>query len=467
MRNIRHRPVPADAGMRLRLRVLDAQVRNEEGHVDQAHAELGRLLVLRVGAEQGRDRRGRAAMQPGDRLACAVEPGLEVLDRDGVVVAVLHVILARPGQFHRRAFHGPRDERRLDDVVGLGLAPESAAEQRDVHRHAVDRKPKALRDAIARGLGRLRRRPHLAAVADDARRGGGRLHRRLRHVRDVVLGLQPPRRPRHAGRYVAEVANDLAGTARGLFQRSPVSSRIVSGVRTVVPGDLQGLTALDRGPGVARDDSNPAERLELRRRRRARDLDDLNDAGYFHRGGCVVGDELSAIDRWAGDDGVQHAVEDGVDAVLAAAGDDIRAVHQLHLALADVAELRGLFQAQRLARRHRQAGSCDGERSVAESALRRPVHDLMVERLHFGDGNPPARGRGLLQHGPRGGAAAAHRLEEMAHAARAVGVLVAEARFVARAPGARARAASRPRARRRPPSAGWCARPVPSPGGGR
>ncbi len=54
------------------------------------------------------------------------------------------------------------------------------------------------------------------------------------------------------------------------------------------------------------------------------------------------------------------------------------------------------------------------------------MHDLMVERLHFGDGNLPARRCGLLQHGPRGGAAAAHRLEEMAHAARPVCVLVAE-----------------------------------------
>src|SRR6267378_4214224 len=111
-----------------------------------------------------------------------------------------------------------------------------------------------LRDALARGLGRLRGRPYLAAVADDAHRGGGRLHRRLRHVRDVVLRLQAPRRLRHSGLDIATLVNELGRAARGLFQRGLVSRRIVSCVRTVVPGDLQGLASLDRRPGVARDD---------------------------------------------------------------------------------------------------------------------------------------------------------------------------------------------------------------------
>ncbi len=115
-----------------------------------------------------------------------------------------------------------------------------------------------------------------------------------------------------------------------------------------------------------------------------------------------------------------------------AAGDHIGAVHQFHVALADVAELRGRLQDQRLARRHGQAGCRDSELPVAELALRRRVHDLVVKRSHFGDGDPPARGRGLLQHGPRGGAAAAHRFEEVAHAARAVGVLVAESGLIPR-----------------------------------
>jgi hypothetical protein len=363
--------------------------------------------------------------------AIAVEPRLEALDRDGVVVAVPQVILARPGELHRRAFHCLRDERRLDDVVGLGFAAEAAAEQRDVHRYALERKTEALGDAIARRLRRLRRRPDLAVLAGDARRRGRRLHRSLRHVRDVVLGLEPPRRARHAGLDGAEVADHLAGAARGLFQCDPVSGRIVRCVRAVVPTDLQRLAALDRRPGVAGDHRNPAERLELRGRRRARDLDHLDDARDLHRGAGVVGDERAAIDRRAGDDGVQHALEHGVDAVLAAAGDDIGAVDQLHLALADVAEISGLFQPQRRARRHRKVRSGGRQRPVAELALRRPVHHLVVERLHFRHGNLPLRSRGLLQHGACRGATAAHRLVEVAHAARAVGVLVAVARFVA------------------------------------
>ena len=55
----------------------------------------------------------------------------------------------------------------------------------------------------------------------------------------------------------------------------------------------------------------------------------------------------------------------------------------------------------------------------------------MVLRGHLGDRNAPALRRSLFQHQPRGRAAQTHRLDEVADAARAVGVLVAVFHLVA------------------------------------
>ena len=56
----------------------------------------------------------------------------------------------------------------------------------------------------------------------------------------------------------------------------------------------------------------------------------------------------------------------------------------------------------------------------------------MQLRMALADRHFPLRGSGLLKHGPRGSTATAHRLVPVTHAARTVGVLVAETHFVAR-----------------------------------
>ncbi len=53
------------------------------------------------------------------------------------------------------------------------------------------------------------------------------------------------------------------------------------------------------------------------------------------------------------------------------------------------------------------------------------MHHFVVLRLDLADIDTPLRRRGLFQHPPRSRAALPHRLDEMAQAARAVGVLVA------------------------------------------
>ncbi len=85
--------------------------------------------------------------------------------------------------------------------------------------------------------------------------------------------------------------------------------------------------------------ATPPERLELRWRRCSRDLDHLQHARNLGRcRGIELGD-LAAVDRRAGDDGVDHAVETRVDAVVRTAGGDVEVVDEADLALADIAKL--------------------------------------------------------------------------------------------------------------------------------
>src|SRR5829696_929841 len=120
VRNVRHRAEPADARMRDGLRVLGPDVRDRERRVDEAHAELEGQLVLRIRREDGADGRSGAAMQPGDGRALVVETSLDPLDRNGVIEAVMQVVLAGPGDLHRGAIHclasapGPRNTRIKD-----------------------------------------------------------------------------------------------------------------------------------------------------------------------------------------------------------------------------------------------------------------------------------------------------------------------------------------------------------------
>jgi len=60
------------------------------------------------------------------------------------------------------------------------------------------------------------------------------------------------------------------------------------------------------------------------------------------------------------------------------------------------------------------------------------MNDFMQLCVAFADRDFPLVGRRLLQQGPRSGTATTHRFVPMAHAARAVGVLIAEAHFIAR-----------------------------------
>ena len=178
-----------------------------------------------------------------------------------------------------------------------------------------------------------------------------------------------------------------------MLQRRAIRLRVVLGIESIVPRDLQRFATLDRGPRVLRNHRNTAKRLKLRRRRRAFDFDNLHDARHVQRGLRVIGNHPSAVNRRTFDDGEEHSVEQCIDAELRASGDDIRTIDQLDLPLADVAELRGTFETQRVARWNAQVRRCFRELSIAGVAICRAMDDLVVHRLDVIDGDAPLRSR--------------------------------------------------------------------------
>jgi hypothetical protein len=151
--------------VRRRFRVLDANVGNREGDVDDAHAELPVRFLLGGGIERRHDRRRHASMQPCDRLALRVDAGFEVLDRHGMEVVVVQIVVARPDDLDGLAIHRFRQDGRLDSVIGLGLAAEPATQQRHVDGHVLGGHVEALGDQVARRLRRLEAAPDFAFAA--------------------------------------------------------------------------------------------------------------------------------------------------------------------------------------------------------------------------------------------------------------------------------------------------------------
>ena len=171
MGDVGHRPIPADPGMGLCLRVLGPHVRDVEGHIGQPHAQLEGQLLHGVGREDRADGRRRRAVKPGDRAAVLVQPGLQAFDRNGVIEAVMQVVLARPGHLDGRAVHFPAEDGSLQHEVRLGLAAEAATQQGHVHRDVLGIEAQLFGHPDARDLRRLHAGPDLAFAVADHRQG--------------------------------------------------------------------------------------------------------------------------------------------------------------------------------------------------------------------------------------------------------------------------------------------------------
>ena len=174
VRDVRHRAEPADPDVRGRLAGLEPHVRDRERHVDQPIPISSGCSCFGSGLKVDMIGRRRAAVPPAADLVGGIQTGLDPLRRDGMIEAVLDVVLAGPDHLYRRAAHCLRQQCRFLRVVGLGLAPEAAAEERDVHRHVLGRHPEQLGDVVAGAVGALHHAhtSHLPSATTAVATGG-------------------------------------------------------------------------------------------------------------------------------------------------------------------------------------------------------------------------------------------------------------------------------------------------------
>ncbi len=85
----------------------------------------------------------------------------------------------------------------------------------------------------------------------------------------------------------------------------------------VVPGDLERVAALDRGPGVVGDDRDAADGWNFIGYDGVGNLDDLDNARHLLRIRGVEGGDLAADHRRARDDGVLLPGQADVLAIMA------------------------------------------------------------------------------------------------------------------------------------------------------
>ena len=208
---------------------------------------------------------------------------------------------------------------------------------------------------------------------------------------DLVGALQ-------GGFHVTLLAQHQAGLPCGCLQFGPVGDRFVFAVGAIVPDDLQGVAALDRRAGVARDHGYAAERLEFGRPRPALDFHHLLDAGNFHCRRPVERRNFAASHRRPRNDGVFHAGQADVGAVTRGADRDVAQIDHADLAFAQIAEILWVFQLQAFDTRHRLLGGIGCQIAKANAPSARTVDDLVIDRLHFGRRHAPAFRRCTFEH---------------------------------------------------------------------
>ena len=107
----------------------------------------------------------------------------------GAVDVVLHVFLARPGDFHRRG-ELLRKLDGIDDEVRFAAASKPATEKRGMDEDRLGPQARNFRGIVLRSGLRLRRRPHVAALRLDVRRAVHGLHGGVREERRLVDGVE-------------------------------------------------------------------------------------------------------------------------------------------------------------------------------------------------------------------------------------------------------------------------------------
>ena len=344
-----------------------------------------------------------------DQVALGVEPGRQLGHRRGMVLAVRHVLFARPDELDRRAGHLLGREHRLAHIVRATAPAEAAAQHELVDLALGDRQAGRFR---RRGQGRLavlRAAPDLALLRREARCGVHRLHGDMVLVGEAVDGF------------------DLLGRAL---------DRLLRVARLVADEGFLGVEALLQG-GVDRLGRDLAQVTDVpvRRDRVERCLGLPVGVGHHHHRVPVDGEDLLharhllglagvevlelAADHRAGAHGrVEHPRHGVIHAVDLLARDLVDRVEPLQRLARDLPVLR-VLEFHVLGRL--EFGRRRGDRAVGQCLARPLVRDGAAGRAAFGGWHVPLLGCGRDQHLARDGAALADILLALADAAAAAG----------------------------------------------
>ena len=187
-------------------------------------------------------------MCSADEIVVGIERAGQLALRDRMILAVRHVLFARPHQLDRRARHLLGDQHGLPDIVGQAAPAEAAAEHQLVDVALVGRQAGGLQRRGERRFAVLRAAPDLAFVGRVERRGVHRLHRGVVLVGIVVDRLDLLGGAGDRGLGVAVLVAD-EGRLRCRDLPSAFRDRRAGdlGVLAFVPDDRQ---RVERGLGV-------------------------------------------------------------------------------------------------------------------------------------------------------------------------------------------------------------------------
>ena len=258
--DIGYRTHPAGAQLRGHTARLGPQMGNVKRRVTKPQIGL-ELRPLGPRGEGGADRGEGRTVAQRLQAALAIHGALQTLGAHRVVEAVADIVFPAPLHAHRPAAF-PGQPGRLRGEIRFGLAAKGAAEQRDVDLDLVLGQAEQGRDHPLIRLRILRAGPHLHHPIGKAGRRGGRLHRGLRQVGNVILRAVALVRRGQRRIDVTSADVHIARLAALCRQHIAESARVVSVIGRSGPLDFKPGAALLRGPGVFRQHRDTAERLE-------------------------------------------------------------------------------------------------------------------------------------------------------------------------------------------------------------
>ena len=158
--------------------IFDADIRNAVEHGRDAVDAVAIHAILQTGEGRRDD-----ARSPRDGPAVGIETGRKARQRSGPVDVVLHVVFARPGEFHRNSDGFGDLDRFIHMLAG---ASETSAQIVGVDVDFFDGQARDHHGRIARGARDLRSDPDLAFVGLHGDHAAMRLHRGVRKIRRFV-----------------------------------------------------------------------------------------------------------------------------------------------------------------------------------------------------------------------------------------------------------------------------------------